>query len=83
MLPFLKKQQEAGISGVIMKHREPDEKPDSQEDDPSAALEACASSLINGIHNRDARAVAEALRDILEITSEPQETSPHSYDDQK
>lgn len=67
ILPFLdRKRQEAGISGTIQKHREPDEKPQN-EDMHSEAIHAAASELIRAVHSQDTKAVAEALKDAFEI----------------
>jgi len=84
MLPFLKKRQEAQISGLQIKNREPDEKPEQDQDDSSAAIEACAAALISAIHSHDAKGVAEAMKDAFEILeSMPhEEVEPHSYDAQ-
>lgn len=88
MLPFLKRKNEAGIAGIIVKNRQPDEKPDSEDkDDPSAGIHACAQALINAVHSKDAKGVSEALKDAFAILdSEPHEEgehiSPHSYDAQ-
>ncbi len=89
MLPFLKKR-ESQVSGLIMKMREPDVKPDeNQEDDSSAAIEACAQELIRSIHNKDIKAVAQALKDAFEVLEslpededESSEPSPRTYDAQ-
>lgn len=87
MLPFLKNRQEAGISGILTKTREPDEKPDTDEDDPAAAIESCAQALISAIHAKDTKAVSEALKDAFTILDgmpheEGEHTEPHSYDAQ-
>lgn len=87
MLPFLRKKQEAGISGLTVKHREPDQKPEQSEDDPKAAIKTCARELIRAVHAQDTDAVSEALKDAFDILEsmpheENNEVSPHSYDAQ-
>jgi hypothetical protein len=85
LLPFLKKKQPAS-AGVIVQTRAPDEKPEQDQDDSSAAIESCASELIRAVHSRDAKAMAAALKDAFDILeSEPHEENdvePHSYDAQ-
>ncbi len=89
MLPFLKnKKDSGGIAGVLIRHRQPDEKPEQeQQDDPSAAIRACAQGLIDAVHKRDVQGVADHLYDAFEILeSTPHEESqaePHSYDSSK
>lgn len=77
-------------TGVIVHTRSPDEELPSEksdENDHSAAIEACASSLINAVHAHDVKAVAEALNDAFTILDampheEGEHTNPHSYDAQ-
>lgn len=77
MLPFLKKRQEAGISGIQVKQRAPDEKPEAEED-KDAAIHSAAQDLINAVHSKDPKATADALRSAFEICdSEPHEEGPH------
>lgn len=90
MLPFLKKKEASGSSGLLIKTRTPDEKPEVEEDqdDSSAAIESCAAELIRAVHARDTKAVASAMQDAFEILEsipheENQESvEPHSYDAQ-
>lgn len=88
MLPFLKKKNETGISGVMIKHRTPDEKPEeTTEDDKDAAIHACAQDLIDAVHAQDVKGAAEAIRSAFEILEsmpheEAEHTSPHSYEAQ-
>lgn len=88
MLPFLKKRQESGNAGLIVKTREPDQKAESEQDDSAAAIESCASALINAIHARDTKGVAIALKDAMDVLEsmpheeEAEHVSPHSYDAQ-
>lgn len=83
MLPFLnKKVQQAG---VIVKERQPDEKPEEKDE---SGKEAAAKDLINAIHSKDHKAAAQALSDFFELSEmEPHEEGPHiephSYDAQK
>lgn len=87
MLPFLKHKQ-AQSAGLIVKTRAPDEKPEENQEDPSAAIEACSQALINAVHAKDAKAVSEALKDAFDILeSMPEDesvesTSKHDYDAQ-
>lgn len=89
MLPFLNnKQKNAGIStGVIVKNRTPDN-PEENQDDKDAAIHACANDLINSVHAKDIKGVAEAMRSAFEILEqmpheEAEHTEPHSYESQK
>lgn len=85
MLPFLKKKQQ---TGVIVKTRQPDEKPEQEENEQEdQGLMVCAQDLIDAIAAQDVKAVASALRAAFQIAdSEPHEegehTEPHSYDAQ-
>lgn len=91
MLPILKRKNQ-GTAGLIVKTRTPDKVEDSQQEDPedhSAAIEACASTLINAVHAHDVKAVAEALNDAFSILDsmphdegEHTNESPHTYDAQ-
>lgn len=82
ILPFLAKKRPQEV-GLIVKTRQPDESPD-QEENPNAAMEACASDLISAIHAHDMKAAAEALKAAFDCyESEPHEEAehvePHSY----
>lgn len=84
MLPFLKKKV-APPSGLIVETR--NEKPEIEEEHDSSAIEACAMELIIGVHLKDTKAVAEALKnafDILEAMphEEGETSSPHTYEAQ-
>jgi len=87
MLPFLPKKQ-GMVSGLIIKNRKPD-KPEENQEDKDASIHACAQDLIDAVHNKDVKGVAEAMRSAFEILdSQPHEEgphekpSPHSYDAQ-
>lgn len=88
MLPFLKnKNDKAGQTGIIVKNRAPDEKPEQDQDDPSAAIRACSRALIDAVHRSDEQGVADALSDAFEILGskaddEADQPEPHSYDAQ-
>ncbi len=91
MLPFFKKNNQAMSSGIIMKTRPADEKPEieGEDEDSSAAIESCAQELIRAVHARDVKAVAAAIEDAFEILEDmPHEeessesVEPHSYDAQ-
>lgn len=78
ILPFLaKKNQNAG---VIVQTRKPDEE---KSQNSSEGLESCAQDLINAIHSKDPKAVAQAFKDLFELSElEPHEEADHSYDAQ-
>lgn len=64
-----------------MKMREPDEKPDDQPEDPSAAIESCARDLIKAVHAQDIKSVAEAIQSAFTILdSQPHEEYDHESD---
>ena len=73
MLPFLKNKKEAGMSGdVDSKMRQPD---DGEEYD---TMHAAAQDLIDAIHSKNVKAVAEALRAAFELAdSEPHVEGEH------
>lgn len=87
MLPFLKKRDEGGATNLIVKTREPDQKPEQDQDDSTDAIEYCVRDLINAIHMKDSKAAAQALKDCFDVLdSQPHEEGshiePHSYDAQ-
>lgn len=90
MLPFLKRREQA-TPGLIVTTRTPDEKPEENQDDPTAAMKACAQDLINAIKADDVQGVADALYDAFDIResmpeesgSEKESTSPHTYESQQ
>jgi len=82
LLPFSKKDQ--SISGALMQKRHPDQKPQENQDDSSAGIEACAQEIIDAVEAKDAKRVAEALKDAFELLDNDDEApEPHSYDSQK
>jgi len=82
LLPFSKKDQ--SISGVLSQKRHPDPKAEQNQDDSSAGIEACAQEIIDAVEAKDAKRVAEALKDAFELLDNDDEASePHSYDSQK
>lgn len=89
MLPIFKKLKEAPSTGLIIKHRAPDEDK-ADKDDPGAGTEACGRAALDAIKSDDAKAFAEAMVDLFQIAdSEPHEEGehtsgppPHSYDAQ-
>ena len=84
MLPFLKRQKEPAAAGLIVKTRAPDESKEDQ-DDPSAAHEACASEILHAISANDPGRLAEALKDmfnILDSGDSEESDSKHDYDSQ-
>lgn len=74
LLPFLQNKNR-NVAGLIIKKREPDVEKveENQVDDPSMAIEACADAMIDAMHNRDAKALASALKDAFDIL----ESLPH------
>lgn len=81
MLPFLNKQKQQ--SGIIVKNREPDSKPEGEQAD-NTAIETCMHDLIKAIHSRDARAASEAIKDVFAVLEsmpheEGEHSDPHSY----
>lgn len=90
MLPFLKNKNNTGIAtGVMVKHRTPDEKPEeNQEEDKKAGHKAAASDLLRAIESKNIDGIADALQSAFELMdSEPhvegEHVEPHSYDSQK
>jgi len=74
---------------LIVKTRTPDEKPEEDQDDPAAAIHACASDLIHAIHAHDVKAAAEAIQSAFEILEkhphdevDHDSPSPHTFDAQ-
>jgi len=87
MLPFLK-PKDRSVAGLIIKTRTPDEKPEDQQDDPSAAIHECSQALIKAVHAQDVKAVSAALKDAFDILDsmphdEAEHVEPHSYLAQK
>lgn len=86
MLPFLAKKNESASPGIAIKTRQPDEKPESDQDDPSAAREACGQAIIDAIKSGNATTVAEAMQDMYEMcesnASDESEASPHTFEAQ-
>ena len=86
MLPFLK-NRDRFQSGLIVKTREPDQKPEESTDDHAMAIESCVDALISAIHAKDTKAAAQALKDAFTILEtlphdEVDHIEPHSYDSQ-
>ena len=83
MLPF-QKNKTGQVAGIIMKTRSPDE--DKEPNDDSAAIDACAKDLIEAVHSRDTKRVAEAIKSAFEILEsmphEESDVSPHTYEAQ-
>ncbi len=78
MLPFLKKKN-APQTGVIVQTRNPDEKPDENQEDNSDGIHACAKDLIDAVHAHDIKGAAEAIKAAFEILdSKPHEEGPHT-----
>jgi hypothetical protein len=92
MLPFLKKKN-APQTGVIVQTRNPDEKPDENQEDNSDGIQACAQDLLTAIQSSDTRSMADAIKAAFEILdaaphkegrhTNEEKPSPHTYDAQK
>ena len=88
MLPIFKNRQQGPAStGLSVKVRTPDEKPESSEDDPKAAMRSCAMDLHKAFQAGDYTAAADALQAAFELADKaPHEEGPHiephSYDSQ-
>lgn len=83
------KKNNQSVAGLIIKQRTPDEVPESEadQDDPSASIHSCAQAIMDAIHSKDIKGLAEALKDAFEILdSEPhvegEHIEPHSYEAQ-
>lgn len=84
MLPFLKSKKDVASPGLIVKHRVPDEKPQEDQDDPSAAHEAVGQAIIDAIAAGDAKAVASAIQDAFQLAdSMPHEEGPHTNESEE
>lgn len=55
----LREKNEVSQTGVSVQHREPDTQ------DDSAAMEACAVSILMAIASKDHKALSEALQDVM------------------
>ncbi len=87
MLPIFDNKKKIQ-SGISIKTRTPDEKPEENQDDSSAAIEACAQDLISAVQSNNVKAAAEAIKSAFEILesqphSEGPHIEPHSYDASK
>ena len=77
-LPFLKKKNQD--SGIAIKYRAPDEKPQEEPEEDTDGLEACAMDIIRAIHEDNPKALAGAFRAAFEIL----ESTPHDeYQDEE
>lgn len=74
MLPFLssKKQKAAVSQGMIVKDRTPDEI-EQEDNDPDAAIRACAQDLIDAVLASNVEKTAQVLKDTFELL----ESMPH------
>lgn len=77
MLPFLAKIKQPGISSTIT--REPDLDKEGK-DQGNQGLEACAKQLIDAIESKDAKMVAQALKDAYSLCDSYD--NQESYDEQ-
>lgn len=83
MLPFLKSKKDGSSTGLIVKHRAPDESNQPEDkDDPSQGHIACAHALMDAIKANDAQGVSDALYDAFTLMeTQPHEESSHSKHD--
>lgn len=64
-------------TGIMVKERAPDS-PQEEQNDPDAPLEACANDLIDAVHAKDVKKVAQVLKDAFELLeSQPHEEAEH------
>jgi hypothetical protein len=83
MLPFLK-NKETGIAGMIIKHRTPDVKSDSEPKKDNLAMEAAAADLLRAFEQKDVKHIALALHSAFQIyDSLPHEEGPHTNEGQE
>jgi hypothetical protein len=75
----LKKNLKSQTPGIVVKVREPDQKPSEEDkEDPDMAIKACALDLINAIHAKDVSKTSQVLKDVFELLeSMPHEEGPH------
>ena len=70
MLPFLKRKDEGGIAGTIVKNRQPDEKQEEQ----GSYIKDCVKDLIEAISSKNVDLAEQSLRDIFqELEKQPHE----------
>lgn len=87
MLPFLKRK-DSQIAGIVVKHREPDQTVETnEENDPRAAMKACARDLLRAMEAKDIDGLVDAIQAMFEIADsqphvEGSHVEPHSYDAQ-
>lgn len=62
---FLKKTKESGISGIIMKHRKPDESAEQPEE--NQALKSAARDILDAVESRDVDRLESAIRAAFQI----------------
>lgn len=73
MLPFLKKRDQGGIAGILVKNREPDEKQEEQ----GSYIKDCVKDLIEAISNKNIDLAEQSLRDIFqELEKQPHNEQP-------
>lgn len=81
MLPHLKRK-ESSIAGLIIKNRQPDQKPEEMEgSEKDSSIKEHAQALIDAVHSKNVQGVEDALRSAFEVLdSEPHEEGPHTND---
>lgn len=80
-LPFLKKQQ---VAGLIISQRKPDAsiQVEHQEGDEDHAMKAASEDILRAITSKDSQHLALALRAAFDILdSEPHAEGPHEDED--
>ncbi len=82
MLPILKHRPHD--SGLIVKNRAPDAKPEGEESDDDHAVEACAQDIISAVHAKDSKALTSALKALFEcIEDSPSEDESYASQNAK
>ena len=79
-LPFLDKKRIAASLAMKMKEGAPTmEESQEDQDEQVNAIEYCMEDLITAIHNKDAKAAAQAFKDCFDVLdSMPHEEGPHT-----
>lgn len=73
-LPFMRRKQESGLSGITVKYRSPDDKTPDESGKDNSAMEAAAADLLRAFEQKDIKHIALALCSAFQIY----ESHPHS-----
>jgi hypothetical protein len=83
-LPFMRRRQESGLSGITVKYRSPDDKTPQESDKDDSALESAAADLLRAIQQNDVKQIALAWKAGFEILdSMPHNEGPHTNEGQE